>query len=163
MSIHEEVEMLRRIPMFSKIEAAKLKLLAFTSERAIFHADEELFHQGDAADAAYIIVDGEVAVEIEAPGGGRIPLARIGRNNIVGDMGIICDVPRTATVTATGPTTTLKISKELFFRMVSDFPSMAVEVMRVLAHRVEDTNEKLLKSNQQLKQCKDRLTAAGLA
>ena len=61
MSLNEEVEMLRRIQLFSKVEPAKLKLLAFTSERAVFQAEEILFHQGDAADAAYIIVAGEVA------------------------------------------------------------------------------------------------------
>jgi len=45
MSLHEEVEMLRKIQLFAKVEPAKLKLLAFTSERAVFEADEVLFHQ----------------------------------------------------------------------------------------------------------------------
>ena len=52
MSLNEEVEMLRKIQLFAKVEPAKLKLLAFTSERAVFEADEVLFHQGDQADAA---------------------------------------------------------------------------------------------------------------
>jgi CRP/FNR family transcriptional regulator, cyclic AMP receptor protein len=153
MSLNEEVEMLRRIQLFSKVEPAKLKLLAFTSERAVFQAEEVLFHQGDAADAAYIIVAGEVAVDVESPGGGSTRVARLGKDQIIGDIGILLDVPRTATITATAPTTTLKITKELFFRMVTDFPTMAVEVMRVLAHRVETTNELL-------RQCEDKLAAA---
>src|SRR5258706_10398056 len=70
MSLNEEVEMLRRIQLFAKVEPAKLKLLAFTSERAVFQAEEVLFHQGDAADAPYIIVAGEVAGDGESPGGG---------------------------------------------------------------------------------------------
>jgi CRP/FNR family transcriptional regulator, cyclic AMP receptor protein len=153
MSLNEEVEMLRRIQLFSKVEPAKLKLLAFTSERAVFQSEEVLFHYGDTADAAYIIVSGEVAVHVESPGGGRTQLALLGKDQIVGEIGILADVPRTATVTATAPTTTLKITKDLFFRMVSDFPSMAVEVMRVLAHRVETTNELL-------RECKDKLAVA---
>ena len=153
MSLNEEVEMLRRIQLFAKVEPAKLKLLAFTSERAMFKADEILFHQGDAADSAYIIVAGEVAIDVESPGGGSTRVAKLGKDQIVGEIGILADVPRTATVTATAPTTTLKISKELFFRMVSDFPTMAVEVMRVLAHRMETTNALL-------RQCEDRLAAA---
>ena len=150
MSLNQEVEMLRRIQLFSKVEPAKLKLLAFTSERAVFEAEEILFHQGDAADSAYIIVDGEVAVDVESPGGGRTRVARLGRDQIVGEIGILGDVPRTATVTASARTTTLKISKDLFFRMVSDFPTMAVEVMRVLAHRLEQTNALL-------RECQDKL------
>jgi len=150
MSLNQEVEMLRRIQLFSKVEPAKLKLLAFTSERAVFEAEEILFHQGDAADSAYIIVEGEVAVDVESPGGGRTRVARLGRDQIVGEIGILGDVPRTATVTASARTTTLKISKDLFFRMVSDFPTMAVEVMRVLAHRLEQTNALL-------RECQDKL------
>jgi CRP-like cAMP-binding protein len=153
MSLNEEVEMLRRIQLFSKVEPAKLKLLAFTSERAVFEVEEVLFHQGDPADAAYIIVDGEVAVDVESPNGGRTRVARLGRDQIVGEIGILGDVPRTATITATVRTTTLKITKDLFFRMVSDFPTMAVEVMRVLAHRVELTNALL-------RECQDKLSAA---
>jgi CRP-like cAMP-binding protein len=42
--------------------------------------------------------------------------------------------------------TTLKISKDMFFRLVTEFPQMAIEMMRELAHRVEDTNQKLLKA-----------------
>jgi CRP/FNR family transcriptional regulator, cyclic AMP receptor protein len=156
MSLHEEVEMLRKIQLFAKVEPAKLKLLAFTSERAVFEAEEILFHQGDQADAAYIIVAGEVAVDVESPGGGRTRVAKLGRDQIVGDMGIIGDIPRTATVTAIDRTTTLKISKDLFFRMVSDFPSVAVELMRVLAFRVEHTNALL-------RECRDKLAAAGSA
>jgi CRP/FNR family cyclic AMP-dependent transcriptional regulator len=152
MSLNEEVEMLRRIQLFSKVEPAKLKLLAFTSERAVFQAEEILFHQGDAADSAYIIMAGEVAIDVESPGGGSTRVAKLGKDQIVGEIGILADVPRTATVTATAPTTTLKISKELFFRMVSDFPTMAVEVMRVLAHRMETTNALL-------RQCEDKLAA----
>ncbi len=152
MSLNEEVEMLRRIQLFSKVDPAKLKLLAFTSERAVFQVEDVLFHQGDAADAAYIIVDGEVAVDVESPNGARTRVARLGKDEIIGEIGILGDVPRTATITATAPTTTLKITKDLFFRMVTDFPTMAVEVMRVLAHRVETTNALL-------RECQDKLSA----
>jgi CRP-like cAMP-binding protein len=140
--INEDVELLRRIPMFAKVEPAKLKLLAFTSERVTYDAGQELFHQGDAADAAYIIVDGDVEVLVDTPKGPLV-VATLGRNEFVGDIGILCDIPRTATIKAATRVTTLKISKDLFFRMVTDFPAMGVEVMRVLAHRLEQTTVQL--------------------
>jgi CRP-like cAMP-binding protein len=140
--INEDVELLRRIPMFAKVEPAKLKLLAFTSERVTYDAGQELFHQGDAADAAYIVVDGDVEVLVDTPKGPLV-VATLGRNEFVGDIGILCDIPRTATIKAATRVTTLKISKDLFFRMVTDFPAMGVEVMRVLAHRLEQTTVQL--------------------
>jgi CRP-like cAMP-binding protein len=141
-SINDDVELLRRIPMFAKVEPAKLKLLAFTSERVTYSEGQDLFRQGDNSDAAYIIVDGTADVVVNSPKG-PLTVAHLGKNEFVGDIGILCDVPRTATVRAATPLVTLKITKELFFRMVTDFPAMGVEVMRVLAHRLEDTTVKL--------------------
>ncbi len=65
MSLNEEVELLRNIPLFAKLEPSKLKLLAFTSERITYEADQVLFRQGDVGDAAYIIVEGAAAVLVE--------------------------------------------------------------------------------------------------
>jgi CRP-like cAMP-binding protein len=141
-SLNEEVELLRRIPMFAKVDPAKLKLLAFASERITFEAGQELFRQGDVADAAYIIIEGAAEVIIDTPRG-PITVATLGVNDFVGEIGIICDVPRTATVRAVARLTTLKITKELFLQMISDFPAMAVEIMRVLAQRLEHTNMRL--------------------
>ncbi len=58
MSLNEEVELLRKIPLFANIEPAKLKLLAFTSERLRFAANQELCDQGDMGDAGFIIIEG---------------------------------------------------------------------------------------------------------
>lgn len=151
MSIHEETEMLRRIPLFAKIDPARLRLLAFASERLAFSPGDELFHQGDSADAAYIIVDGQVDISVDIPGG-HLSVAKAGRDQIVGEIGIICDVPRTATVAAEQPTVALKVTKELFFQMVNDFPTMGVEIMRVLAHRLEHTTTQLRSCQQSLAQ-----------
>ncbi|MBM3534599.1 MAG: cyclic nucleotide-binding domain-containing protein [Alphaproteobacteria bacterium] len=145
MSLAEEVALLKSIPLFSKIEPSKLKLLAFTSERLAFDPDQQLFRQGDPGDAAYIVIDGEVSISIDAPNAptGSIEVAKLGRGAIVGEIAILCDVPRTATVTARGKTVTLRISKDLFFRLIAEFPQIAVEVMRELAHRLENTNLQL--------------------
>ncbi len=142
MSIQEDVEALRRIPMFAKVEPARLKLMAFAAERANFDPGESMFHQGDVSDSAYIILDGRADVVVATPGG-PLKVAEVGRDSFVGEIGILCDVPRTATITAAEPLRTLKITKDLFFRMMSDFPSIGIEVMRVLAQRLETTTERL--------------------
>ena len=142
MSILDDVEALKRTPLFAKVEPAKLKLMAFAAERMQFRAGEEMFHQGDSADAAYIILAGRADVVVDTASG-PLKVAEVGRDALVGDIGILCDVPRTATIVAIDDLVALKISKDLFFRMVSDFPSISIEVMRVLAQRLEHTTELL--------------------
>ena len=142
MSLNEEVELLRKIPLFAKIEPSKLKLLAFTSERLTYQGGQRLFQQGDIGDAAYIIIDGEASVRILTDGG-EIQVAELGKGDVVGEIAILCDVPRTASVEATGRLVTLRITKELFFRLVSEFPQISIEIMRELAARLERTNVQL--------------------
>lgn len=142
MSLQEEVEILRKIPLFSRIEPAKLKLLAFTSERLTYAEGDVLFRQGDQGDAAFVIISGKADVSIETDKG-PLTVASLEDNDFVGEIAILCDVPRTATVTAASNLETLRITKDLFFRLVSEFPEMAVEIMRELAHRLELTNAQL--------------------
>jgi CRP-like cAMP-binding protein len=142
MGIQEDVEALKRIPLFAKVDPSKLKLLAFAAERAQYEAGDALFRQGDQADAAYIVLGGKADVLINTPSG-PLKVAEVGKDALVGDIGILCDVPRTATIQATESLITLKISKDLFYRMVADFPSISLEVMRVLAQRLEHMNEQL--------------------
>ena len=142
MSLNEEVELLRNIPLFARIEPSKLKLLAFTSERLSYQRGQDLCVQGEDGDSAYIIIEGTAEVIVNTPTG-PLTVAGMKKNDVVGEIAILCDVPRTATVTSTGKTVTLRISKELFFRLITEFPQIAVEVMRELAHRLEKTNLQL--------------------
>ena len=142
MSLREEVELLQRIPLFANVEASKLKLLAFTSERIAFESGQVLFRQGDAGDAAYIIIEGDAEVLVNGASG-PIQVAVLGRNEIVGEIAILCDVPRTATIKALQRLVCLRISKDLFLRLINEFPQIAVAVVRELASRVEAGNQKL--------------------
>ncbi len=74
---------------------------------------------------------------------GPIRVAELKKNGFFGETAILCDAPRNATIKASESLLTLKISKDMFYRLVTEFPTMAIEMMRELAHRVEDTNQKL--------------------
>lgn len=150
MSLNEEVELLRRIPLFAKIEASKLKLLAFTSQRLTYKPGDVLFRQGDPGDAAFVIIGGEADVMVDTPGG-QLKVAHLKQNDFVGEIAILCDVPRTATVIAATEITTLRIEKDLFFRLITDFPQIAIEIMRVLAQRLERTTADLRSLSAKLK------------
>jgi CRP-like cAMP-binding protein len=142
MSLNEEVDMLRRIPFFAGIEPSKLKLLAFTSERVAFEPGQALFRQGDMGDAAYVILEGSAEILVDSDAG-PVMVAVLGSNDFVGEIAILCDVPRTATVKSRCRLVTLRIKKDLFLRLLMEFPQMAVAMLRELAHRLEMTNQKL--------------------
>jgi CRP-like cAMP-binding protein len=159
MSLKEEFELLRRVPIFAEIEPSKLKLLAFMSERVGFDSGKRLMQQGDPADAAYLIIDGHAEVILETPAGPVI-VATLGPNDTVGEMGILGNVPRAATVRAKDRLIALRISKELFMRMVREFPSMAVSIMQELALRLESTNKQLSGALAEVKRLREE---AGIA
>ena len=159
MSLKQEFELLRRVPIFAEIEPAKLKLLAFMSERVGFDPGKRLMRQGDPSDAAYLIIEGHAEVIAESPAGPVI-LAIVGANEIVGEMGILCNAPRNATVCAKDRLIALRISKELFMRMVREFPTIAVSIMQELAHRLESTNNQLRTAHAEVKRLRE---TAGIA
>ena len=135
MTLQQDVDVLRKIPLFAKIEPARLKLLAFTSEHVEFHPGESICRQGDPGDAAYIVLEGSADVVVQAERG-PMTVAKIGRYDIVGEIAILCDVPRTASVVATSPLVALRVSKDGFFNLVTQFPLVGVEVMHELASRL---------------------------
>ena len=142
MSLTKDVEVLRNIPLFAKIDPAKLKLLAFTSERLQYLSGDELFHQGDDGYAAYVILEGEADILVDTPKG-SMKVARLGKNDIIGEIAILCDVPRTATVVAHGDLETLRVSKDGFFHLVTQFPQVGIEVMSALAAKLHRTTQEL--------------------
>jgi CRP/FNR family cyclic AMP-dependent transcriptional regulator len=141
MTLIKDVEVLRSIPLFAKMEPAKLKLLAFTSERLQYLSGHELFHQGRYGDALYIILDGKADILVDSPKG-AVKVETLGKN-IVGEIAILCDVPRTATVVAHCDLETLRLSKDGFFHLVTQFPQVGIELMKELASRLHHTTQAL--------------------
>lgn len=142
MSVNKEAELLKDLPLFNKVDLAKLKLLAFTSERLSYDDNQIIFSEGDPGDAAYIILSGTAVVSI-TQGSKALELDRIKKGGFVGDISLLCDVPRTATITAQDSLTTLQIKKDTFFSLIAEFPEIAIEMMRVLASRLDSTNKQL--------------------
>jgi CRP-like cAMP-binding protein len=67
----------------------------------------------------------------------------VGPDSIIGEIAILCNVNRTATIQATTTLDVLRIDKEHFLNLLAEFPEVAVEVIRVLANRLSQTNTEL--------------------
>lgn len=146
--LSNEVELLRRVPLFSGIEPARLKLLAYTSDVVTYQPNQILFRKGDIGDAAYVIIEGDAEVMVSTESG-DIPIAELHDGDFVGEIAILCDTPRTATVQAKSDVKALRIRKEPFFELLHQFPEMAVEMTRLLAERLTRTTAELVEAQSQ--------------
>ena len=150
MGIHDEVSVMRRIPLFAHIDTKQLKLLAFTSERIVFEAEQMLFRQGDEGDAAYVVLDGEADVMVDTATG-PITVAKLSRNALIGEIAILCDVPRTASIKAASRLETVRITKAQFLGLLTESPQLAVEIMKMLAQRLAKTSMELSAARSELR------------
>jgi CRP/FNR family cyclic AMP-dependent transcriptional regulator len=142
MSLAIEVDLIRRVPVFSAIESAKQKLLCFSSERLTFEAGDVIFREGDSPDAAYVVIDGAVEITIQTPDGPRV-VNTLGQSDVVGEAAIFGDVPRTATATAKTRMEALRVCKDLFLGLMRDNAEAAMQLNRILATRLANTTAQL--------------------
>ncbi|MBP6850083.1 MAG: cyclic nucleotide-binding domain-containing protein [Rhodoferax sp.] len=144
MSLEQEVELIRRFPIFSKITPAKQKLLCFSSERLTYAAGQEIFHAGAVGDACYVVIEGTIEISVDLPKGPLV-IGTMGSNEIIGEIAIFGHVPRTATATAKTRVEVLRISADLFRSVIRENPDAAIELIRILAARLANTTAHLSK------------------
>ena len=137
--------------MFAKLEPARLKLLAFTSEYLSYDDGETVFRVGDAGDCAYVIIEGEVEI-ISETAAGELVVARLGRNALFGELALLANVSRTATIRAYTPLQVLRIGDDTFLKLLAENAEVALDVLRQLS-------EKLVRAHQQYEDVQTRLRA----
>jgi CRP-like cAMP-binding protein len=143
MPLERDVETLRNIPLFAGLPTARLKLIAYTAEMVRFEPSEVIVRQGDPADAVYIIAEGETEVLLTDDAGTEISLGTMGRHTLFGEIGVLCQGRRTTTVQAKDRVVTFKISSQLFLELVRSSPEIGMQVMTVLAQRLERSTHRL--------------------
>ena len=137
--------------MFAKMETSKLKLLAFASEMVSFQDGDIVFNSGDSADYAYVIMEGAVDIITETDKG-PIVTVTLSQNQLIGELGLLNNTPRIATLVANGNLLAMKITAEMFFRVLRDNSEVALDVIRMLSTKVTNTHEQLEALQRQVNQ-----------
>ena len=149
MDLLQEAELLRKVPMFARLEPSRLKLLAFTSQNLSFGNGEELFRAGEPSDCAYVIMEGEVEVMADTEAG-EVVAVTLSKNELFGEMGVLSNAPRSASIRAKGDVKALRITDEAFLKLLRDNPDVALDVLRQLS-------DKLARSHKQFEDMQSRL------
>ncbi len=134
MSLLQESDCLRKVPLFKALEPAKLKLLAFTSEMMVFQPGETVFKAGESGDCAYVLTEGEI--EILSSTDASAVVGVLQRNQIFGELALINDEPRGATLRARGEVTVMKISESMFMQLIHENSELALNVVRQLSQKL---------------------------
>lgn len=143
MSLNDEVRILRQVPLFAGVDMLALKRLAFASRRQHYDAGDVIFHQGEVGDGAYLLLDGRADVLLDSPQG-PMKVAEIPERTIMGEIAVLCDAPRTATVQAAEPTNVLVIGRDDLIRLLQSDPQVSLAMLRILAERLSATTEDLI-------------------
>ncbi|WP_027487777.1 cyclic nucleotide-binding domain-containing protein [Allorhizobium undicola] len=142
MLLNDEVQLLRKVPFFERVDPCKLKLLAFASQRVSYSRGDLVFEQGDGGDAAYIIIEGQVDLIAHSPAG-DIKIGEASCNSIIGEMALLCDGPRTSSARAATDVEVLRISKDCLSKVMANNPRVSVEISRALAERLRVATSEL--------------------
>ena len=127
MSIEEEASALLRVPPFKSIPANRLKLLAFASQLITPHAGTVIIRQDLPGESAYVLLEGSVKVEIEKDGVTK-DLGELEPYAFFGEIAVIRNSPRAATITAVSDVTLLKISKIALHNLMNMEPELAERI-----------------------------------
>jgi CRP-like cAMP-binding protein len=106
-------------------------------------ADQTLFLAGDEGDGCYRVEEGLLKASVAAPNGGERILAILGPGSMVGELSIIDGAPRSASVTALRDSKLCFVSRAAFEAFAQSSPDVYPHMMKMLAHRLRDTNNAL--------------------
>jgi CRP-like cAMP-binding protein len=134
LDLAEETDLLRKIPMFSKMETSKLKLLAFASEIVSFEDGDVVFNSGESADFAYVIMDGAVDIVTETDTG-PVVTGTLSQNQLIGELGLLNNAPRNATLITRG-----------------NLRAMKLDVIRMLSNKLSQSHARVELLQKQLSQ-----------
>ena len=136
MALDDDIRAFLRIPLFKLMEPEALRLIAFSAETKLLRSGDVLFKEGDISDGGYLVVSGALT----ASGN---PHGNIGAGSLIGEMALISDGPRPVTLTASEPTTVLRITRVLFRRVLEEFPQSAARLRDMIAGRVGSFTQEL--------------------
>ena len=131
LSSDTKVDALKRAPLFEGLSQNELAELAQRSEDMELDPGTVLCREGEIGHEFFVIIEGDVEIERQGQS-----LGTRGAGDFIGEIALLEEVERTATVTAKTPLRVFVLTRTAFKAMVEQHPSVELKVLRTLAHRV---------------------------
>lgn len=128
---NEKVELIKRAPLFSHASKRELQEVAQLADEIDLREGKEMTRQGQRGREFFVLLEGSADVVKD---GRRINT--LGPGDFFGEIALVSDTPRTATVTATSPVRALVVTDRSFRRLLEDLPQMQTKVLTALAERL---------------------------
>lgn len=134
LSLADKIEFLGTIPLFSSLPPDRLAKIAEFVEEKTYPPNTFLFHEGDPGDFLYLILSGEVSLIKEG-----IPLKTLRqRGDCMGEMALIDQSPRSASLMALTELRSLRLSRDHFNRVLNENPPISLELLKVMSTRLRE-------------------------
>jgi HEAT repeat protein len=140
LSTMERVLFLRKVRLFSDLPPPDLKQIAEIASEHVYPDGEVIAEQGEAGDEMHIVVSGEIRVMMARDRRPDEEVARRRPGDYVGEMAIISEEPRMASLVCSGEVRTLGIDRRRFERILRERPETSLAVMRVLCERLKESH-----------------------
>jgi CRP/FNR family cyclic AMP-dependent transcriptional regulator len=142
-SITVSPTVLKSVAMFASFSPEQLRALTSMIMRRSASRGTAIVREGEPADVLYIVVSGRLKVLMGEADGKETILSILGPGEFFGEMGLIDDNPRSATVVAIEPCEMLALTRRDFRRCLVENSALAMAVMRVLVQRLRDADRKI--------------------
>ena len=142
MILIEKILFLKRISIFHSLTSQELRVIGEVTSEEEFAAGEVLFSEGKSGDCMYFVLEGKINIFTGNPPTIKV-LAVFEAGDFFGEMGLYDDKPRAASAMALDPSRLLVLRKADFCELISDYPEVALGIMKELNQRIRDTNVKL--------------------
>lgn len=145
MDLSERIFQLITITVFEGLQVSELAAIGSMVEEVSYSAGVGIFREGEPGDALYLVVEGEVSV-CKAKSGERDPgleIGRIGSGEYFGEMAILEEAPRSASIQTVTPARFLVLQKRDFIEIVQEYPQIALHICKVLSSRLRKLQQKI--------------------
>jgi CRP-like cAMP-binding protein len=140
----ENIVALKRSLLFSTVATRELEAVAMVAEELRFGRGERIVGEGDVGDSLYLIKQGRVAVFKRVSANSSAKLAELTVDECFGEMSVIDEEVRSASVEALESCTLLRISKDALFDVVLGAPHLGIELLKMFVKRLRAANERIL-------------------
>ena len=139
----DRFSILKHVPLFAELADAELEIVAAASRQKRYPKGSIVFHEGDHGDYLCVILSGRVKVSLLGAHGREAIVRILERLDFLGEIALIDESPRSATVIAIDPTEVLEIARQPFLTLIQQQPAIALKVMTQLARAVRRADEQI--------------------